>query len=258
MFPILYSFGPVRIFTYGFFLALAFIAALYVAGREAKRLGDSPEQIYDLGFYIVLAAIIGSRLLHVVLEWRYFASQPLDIFMLWKGGLAFQGGLILGVPVATFYIYRHRMPFWRTLDTLAVGTPLGQCIGRMGCFMAGCCYGKACSLPWGVTFNDPNTLARPQGVPLHPTQLYESLLTLGIFMVMLRLRHRQKFPGQLVGVYLLLAGAARFVVEFWRGDDRGPVLLWGMPSTQVIALGLMLAAVLFLGWRSRAVKVTAT
>ena len=122
--------------------------------------------------------------------------------------------------------------------------------------MAGCCYGQECHLPWAVTFNNPDTLA-PMGVSLHPTQLYESFLMLGVFFFLLWLRHRQKFPGQLLGTYLLLAGAMRFLVEFFRGDERGPVLLLGMPSTQVIALGLIVAAAIFLFWRSRAEKAPA-
>ena len=130
------------------------------------------------------------------------------------------------------------------------GHTLGQFIGRLGCFMAGCCFGRECHPPWAVTFNNPDTLA-PVGVPVHPTQLYESFLALGVFFFLLWLRHRQTFPGQMLGVYLLLAGVMRFIVEFFRGDERGPVLLLGMPSTQVVALGIMVGAAIFLFWRSR-------
>lgn len=251
MYPVLFSYGPFRIFTYGFFLALAFICSMYMAGREAKRRGGRPEQIYDLSFYCILAAIVGSRLFDVILKWDYFAAHPLEIFMLWKGGLAFQGGLILGLITMLVYIYRHQMPLWTTMDIMALATPLGQFIGRLGCFMAGCCFGRECHLPWAVTFNNPNTLG-PVGVPVHPTQLYESFLALGVFFFLLWLRHRQTFPGQMLGVYLLLAGVMRFIVEFFRGDERGPVLLLGMPSTQVVALGIMVGAAFFLFWRSRA------
>jgi phosphatidylglycerol:prolipoprotein diacylglycerol transferase len=256
MYPILFSYGPLRIYTYGFFLALAFLCSMYMAGREAKRRGGRPEQIYDLSFYSIVAAIIGSRLLDVVLKWNYYSAHPLEIFMIWKGGLAFQGGLIFGLLTILYYIYRHQMALWTTLDIMAVATPLGQFIGRLGCFMAGCCYGQECHLPWAVTFNNPDTLA-PMGVPVHPSQLYESFLMLGVFFSLLRLRHRQKFPGQILGTYLLLAGAVRFFVEFFRGDERGPVLLLGMPSTQVIALGLIVAAAIFLIWRSKAEKAHA-
>lgn len=256
MFPVLYNYGPITIFTYGFFLALAFISSMYVAGREAKRRGSSPHQIYDICFHGIIAAIIGSRLLDVILKWDYFSQHPLEIFMVWKGGLAFQGGLILGLLAVLFYIYRHQMPLWTTLDIMSLAMPWGQFIGRLGCFMAGCCFGKECHLPWAVTFNHPETLAL-RGVPLHPTQLYESFLSLGVFFFLLWFRHRQTFPGQILGVYFLLAGTVRFVVEFWRGDERGPVLFGGMASTQVIALGLALGAALFLLCRSRAFKAPA-
>jgi phosphatidylglycerol---prolipoprotein diacylglyceryl transferase len=256
MFPILFSYGHLRIYTYGFFLALAFLCSMYVAGREAKRRGGRPEQIYDLSFYGIVAAIIGSRLMDVILKWDYFSAHPLEIFMLWKGGLAFQGGLILGLITILFYIYRHQMALWTTLDIMAFATPLGQFIGRFGCFMAGCCFGRECHQPWAVTFNNPDTLA-PMGVALHPTQLYESFLALGVFFFLMWLRHRQRFPGQIIGIYLLLAGLVRFLVEFFRGDERGPVLLLGMPSTQVVALGIMLGAALFLVWRSQAASTQA-
>jgi phosphatidylglycerol:prolipoprotein diacylglycerol transferase len=251
MFPNLFSYGSFRIYTYGFFLAMAFLISMYVAGREAKRRGGRPEQIYDLSFYSIVAAIIGSRLMDVILKWDYFSAHPLEIFMMWKGGLAFQGGLILGLLIMVLYIHRHQMALWTTLDIMAFATPLGQFIGRLGCFMAGCCYGRECHQPWAVTFNHPDTLA-PMGVPVHPTQLYESFLSLGVFFFLMWLRHRQKFPGQIIGIYLLSAGVVRFFVEFFRGDERGPVLWLGMPSTQVVALGLILGATLFLVWRSQA------
>jgi phosphatidylglycerol:prolipoprotein diacylglycerol transferase len=253
MYPSLFSYGPFHIYTYGFFLALAFFCSMYMAGREAQRRGSRPEQIYDLSFYSIVAAIIGSRLLDVILKWDYFSAHPLEIFMLWKGGLAFQGGLIVGLLTILFYIQRHQMALWTTLDIMAVATPLGQFIGRLGCFMAGCCFGQECHHTWAVTFNHPDTLA-PMGVALHPTQLYESFLSLGVFFFLLWQRHRQRFPGQLLGTYLLLAGSVRFFVEFFRGDERGPVLMLGMPSTQIIALGILLGAALFLFWRSRVEK----
>jgi phosphatidylglycerol:prolipoprotein diacylglycerol transferase len=127
------------------------------------------------------------------------------------------------------------LPAWKTLDILALGLPLGQSVGRLGCFMAGCCYGKPTDLPWGVTFTHPETLG-PLGVKVHPTQLYESFLALGVFAVLYRLRARKQYDGQLVVTYFLLAGLVRFAVEFFRGDPRGPALLAGMPSTQALAL----------------------
>jgi len=249
MYPILLKIGPINIYTYGSLLCLAFLAALWVAGREAQRVGLPPGRIWDLGFYILVAALVGARALEVLLNLHRYVEKPLDIFKLWDGGLAFQGGLLLAFITALAYIRRHGLPVWGTLDALALGIPLGHSIGRVGCLMAGCCYGRPTDLPWAVTFTHPETLG-PRGVPVHPTQLYESLLYLGIFGFILWLRKRKSFQGELFGTYLLLAGLARFGVEFFRGDDRGPVIFAGMPVTQVVALitALVGAVLLILGF----------
>jgi phosphatidylglycerol:prolipoprotein diacylglycerol transferase len=237
--------GPINIYTYGSLLCLAFLVALWVAGREAQRMGLPPGRIWDLGFYLLVAAVVGARVLEVLLNLHRYLAKPLDIFKVWDGGLAFQGGLLLAFITALTYIRRHDLAVWSTFDALALGIPLGQSIGRIGCFMAGCCYGRPTDLPWGVTYTYPESLG-PLGVKVHPTQLYESLLVLGVFAVLYHLRTRKRFEGQLLGVYFLLAGLVRFGVEFFRGDPRGPALLAGMPVTQVTALGLALAGGVFL------------
>jgi phosphatidylglycerol:prolipoprotein diacylglycerol transferase len=261
MYPILYKFGPVHLYTYGFFLALAFLAAILVSGKEARRLGLPVGRFYDLCFYIILAAIIGSRLFYVIVNFGFFLQHPLKIFSLWEGGLVFHGGLIVAVAAAFFFIRRYSLPWRTTFDALAVGMPLGVALGRVGCFMAGCCFGKPTDVPWAVTFTDPNTLC-PLRVPIHPAQLYEAFLSLGIFGVILWLRKRKSYEGQLVLIYFLLAGLVRFTVEFFRAptslDPRGPELFLGMPLTQVLALGIALlsGAVLWWAWRRSLHKQT--
>jgi len=249
MHPILLKIGSINIYTYGSLLCLAFLAALWVAGREAQRVGLPPGRIWDLGFYLIAAAVVGARVLEVFLNLHRYLESPLDIFKVWDGGLAFQGGLLLGVIVVLAFTLHHRLPIWGTLDVLALGVPLGHSIGRIGCLMAGCCYGRPTDLPWAVTFTDPQTLG-PRGVPVHPTQLYESLLYLLVFGFILWLRKRKSFQGELFGTYLLLAGLARFAVEFFRGDPRGPAVVAGMPVTQVTALvtALVGAVLLILGF----------
>ena len=221
MHPILFEFGPIRLFTYGFFLALAFLSAIFIASREAKRLGLPVVQIYDLCFYAVVAALVGSRLLYVILDPRPFLAHPLKLFALWEGGLDFQGGLFLALVVAIFFIRRHQLPWRTTLDALGLGMPVGQFFGRIGCFMAGCCYGSPSHLPWAVTFTNPQTLC-PLHEPLHPAQLYEALLALGVFGVLTVLKTRKRFDGQLILAYFGLAGLVRFVVEFF----RSPTDMW--------------------------------
>jgi phosphatidylglycerol:prolipoprotein diacylglycerol transferase len=255
MHPILFEIGPIKIFTYGFLLAVAFLSAIFVAGREAKRLGIPPGRFFDLCFYLILAALVGSRLLYVFLELPTFMAHPLKIFALWEGGLVFHGGVILALLVAFYYIRRHSMPWRPTLDALAVGMPLGQFFGRLGCFMAGCCYGRPTEVPWAVTFTNPSTLC-PYRVPVHPAQLYEAFLALGVFGFLYWFRTRKRFDGQLILIYFCLAGLVRFVVEFFRSplDYRGPVFFGWMPLTQLMALGLFLVCgglLLFWSFRSQ-------
>jgi phosphatidylglycerol:prolipoprotein diacylglycerol transferase len=249
MHPVLFEFGPVRIFTYGFFLAVAFLSAVYLASREAGRLGLPVARFYDLCFYLILSAIVGSRLVYVLLEWPTFVAHPLKVFALWEGGLVFHGGVILALIIAFFYMRRHALPWRTTLDALALGSPVGQFFGRIGCFMAGCCYGSPSKVPWAVTFTNPESLC-PVKEPLHPAQLYEAFLALGVFGVLYSLRARKRFPGQLALTYLCLAGLVRFFVEFFRNpfDYRGPVLWGWMPMTQAIALAIAIISGVLLGW----------
>lgn len=249
MYPVLLKFGPIHIFTYGFFLALASLSAIYLSAREAKRQGLDQARFYDLCFYIVLGALVGSRLLYVFLELPTFLARPWRIFAIWEGGLIFHGGLVMAVAVAFYYMRRHSIPWRQAFDALAVGMPMGQALGRVGCFMAGCCYGAPSSLPWAVTFTNPETLC-PLRVPLHPSQLYESLLSLGVFGVVYSLRTRKRFNGQLMLTYFFLAGLVRFVVEFFRnpGDYRGPIIWADMPLTQVVALGIAVVSGILLWW----------
>ncbi len=253
MHPILFEYGSLKLYTYGFFLALAFLGAIFIAGREARRLGLPVETFFDLCFYAVVAALVGSRLMYVLLDFRTFLAHPLQIFAIWGGGLDFQGGVILALAEAIWFIRRRRLPWRPTLDALALGLPVGQFLGRIGCFMAGCCYGSPSTLPWAVTFTNPQTLC-PLRVPVHPAQLYEAFLSLGVvFGALSLLKTRKSYDGQLILAYFCLAGAVRFVVEFFRSplDYRGPTYFGWMPLTQLIALGMALVAGALLVWFGR-------
>lgn len=252
MHPILFEYGSLKLYTYGLFLALAFLGAIFIAAREARRLGLPVETFYDLCFYAVVAALAGSRLMYVVLDLPTFLAHPLKIFALWEGGLDFQGGVILAFAVAIWYIRRHRLPWRPTLDALALGMPVGQFFGRIGCFMAGCCYGSPSSLPWAVVFSNPQTLC-PLREPLHPAQLYESFLSLGVFGALTLLKTRKRYDGQMILAYFYLAGVVRFFVEFFRSlqDYRGPVYFGWMPLTQLIAFCLAVVAGVLLLWFGR-------
>lgn len=248
MHPVLFKLGPLTIHTYGVLIALAFLAGMFLAAREGKRKGLDPEKVMDLGLYILIAAIVGSRLLQVAVEYRYYLAHPIEIVEIWKGGLVFYGGFIGALFTAVWYLNKHSLPVWKVGDALAPSIALGQAIGRLGCFSAGCCYGAPTSLPWGVTFTDPDSLA-VLGVPVHPTELYESF---GMFLVFLGLwlyRKKAKFDGQLFWLYVLCYSVLRFLIEFVRGDiDRGVlhVASFELSTSQAIAIAAFLTAVVML------------
>lgn len=242
MYPVLFKFGPLTIYTYGFFVAMGVLSSILFARREGKRLGMDPDRITDLCFYIVIAAIVGSRLFYVAVNFGFFLSRPLDIFKIWNGGLVFYGGFIGAVVTALVFLHKTGMPLGKTADIAAMTIPLGHTFGRIGCFFAGCCYGRACSLPWAVTFYDPHSLA-PLNIPIHPTELYEAAGNLFIFLFLLLLHRRKKLDGRLFWLYMMSYGILRSIIEQFRGDDRGAFLFGQVSISQTI--GLSAAAVSF-------------
>ncbi len=245
MHPILFKLGSLTVYTYGFFIAMGFLAGISLAKKEAQRLGESPEKITDLCFYILLSAIIASRLFYVLINAEMFVSNPLEIFRIWNGGLVFYGGFIGAGLTTVYYLKKHEMPLWKTLDMLAPSLAIGHFLGRLGCFSAGCCYGKECHLPWAVTFSHPETLA-PAGVPLHPTQLYEAANNLMIFGILWMFRRRKKFDGQIFWLYVLIYGITRSVIEIFRGDSRGEFILGVISVSQAIGITFALTAAVML------------
>jgi len=244
MHPILIKLGPFTIYSYGFFLAIGFLLAIVYATREAKRVGVDPQKVSDMAFYLIVSALIGARLLFILTEFHDFVDNPLEVFKIWKGGLVFYGGFIGALLAGIWYVKRNNMPLWKTADIIAPAIALGQSLGRIGCFSAGCCYGREADVPWAVTFTDPNSLAR-LGVPLHPTQLYESALDLGIFLFLIAFRKRKTFDGQLIWLYTLLYAVARLIVESFRGDPRG--FVGGMLATsQLIGIVMIPISVFML------------
>ena len=238
--------GPFTLHTYGLLLAIAFLTGLYVASRQARKAGLDSNRVADLGIYVLIAGMLGAKLLLVVVDFPHYRANPDELLSIFQSGGVFYGGLLAALPVAAWYSRRHGLPGWATADALAPGVVIGQSIGRLGCFSAGCCFGKPASVAWAVTFRDAYAnryVGTPLDVPLHPTQLYESLLTLGIFFLLLRIASRKTFNGQVVVAYLALYAVARFVVEIYRGDAARGMVLGGLLSTsQLIAVLMLLAA----------------
>lgn len=246
MFPVLIKIGPITVHTYGFLIAVGFLIALALASREAKRLEIPHEGVVDIGFYALFTGIIGSRLFFVLTNWQHFSEHPVDILKIWEGGLVFYGGLLFAVPTVIWYAKKNSLPLWQTADIWAPSIAIGHAIGRLGCFCAGCCYGKpAEGLPWAVTFTDPDSLAII-GTPLHPTQLYESGAELLNFLILITLRQRQSFKGQLFLVYILNYSIIRSLVELFRGDEVRGFLFTGFSYSQAISATMFVTAVVLL------------
>jgi phosphatidylglycerol---prolipoprotein diacylglyceryl transferase len=232
MHPILFEVGGFPVYTYGVLLAAAYLLGLQFALVRARARGLDGNRVMDLGIWIIISALIGAKLLLLVVDFDTFRQDPGELLTLMRSGGVFYGGLIAAVAVAIWYMRRHGMALWSVSDAFAPGIALGHVIGRLGCFFAGCCYGRSTDAPWAVTFTNEyaaQNVGTPLNVAIHPTQLYEAGAELVILGALLLLERRGRtFPGRTFWSYMLMYGITRFVIEFYRGDPRGMV---GMLST---------------------------
>lgn len=244
MHPILFQLGPLTIHTYGVMLALGAALGAWALAVLARRAGLDQERVLSLALWTLLAGLAGARLTYLVLEPGPLWPQLRQFFMIWQGGLVFYGGLALAVPLGLILARRHRLPLPTLLDVFAPALALGQAFGRLGCFFSGDSYGRPWDGPWAVVFSDPHSLA-PQGVPLHPTQLYIAGSLFLIFALLWWLWPRRRFGGQIILLYGLLHGLARLIIEPLRGDWRGEPL-WGWLTPTGLFAALLAAACLAL------------
>ncbi len=257
MHPILFEVGDWPVYSYGVLLALAYLAGLQLAVIRARRAGLDGARIMDLGIYLIIAALVGAKLMLIAVDFHYFRQQPRELLSLVRAAGVFYGGLLAAFAVAVILIRRYRLPLWATTDVFAPGIALGHVVGRLGCLLAGCCYGKRTDLPWGITFTDPAAAANvgtPLGVPLHPTQLYEAGAELLILIFLLVTERRGRpFAGRTFWSYLLLYAVSRFVIEFYRGDDRG--MVGPLSTSQAVSLVVApIALVMLLKLRGRSAQ----
>ncbi len=250
MYPILFRLGGLTVYAYGFFVGLGFVVGFFLAARSARKQGVPFERVVDLFFYSLLSAVVGSRVLFVLLNFGSFRGNLLSIFKIWEGGLVFYGGLILAVGVSIVYMRWHRLPIWKLADLFSPPVALGLVFGRIGCFFAGCCYGKETFLPWAVTFRNRISLAR-LNVPLHPTQLYEAVFGLAIFLFLIWKAPRKAFDGQILWLFLFLYSVVRFFVEFLRDDPRGFFFKGLLSTSQAIGILLAIASLFMLFYLER-------
>lgn len=261
MHPVLFEINGFAIHTYGFMGAIGFLFLAGIALYRTRAMGLKPERTADLIFWSAVSGLLGSRVV--------FIAQNPEVFDSWTqwlnlrtGGLVFYGAVLFAIPTASLLLKRFGFPFFATWDVFATGFPLAHGFARLGCFGAGCCYGAPCEQPWAVTFTDPSSAARPLGVPLHPTQLYEAGFLFALFVVLQVVWYRRQWPGQVMLTYLVFYAIGRSVIETYRGDaSRGfflPQVLGEMLTySQGISLVLAVFAIVVFGVIARRVHTPA-
>jgi len=237
-------------------VSLGVLIGLWISVRNSAKLGINPDRAWDLGILVVLCGIVGSKALYIINEWSHYAANPSDIFSVstLQAGGVFSGGLIAALLAATWYMRCHGLPALRTTDAFAPGLALGHAIGRIGCFTAGCCYGKETHHWWGVTFTSlfaNQNAGTPLNVPLEPTQLFEAAVEFANFLFLMWLLKRRKFDGQVFATFAIIYGVARFFLEYLRDDPgRGSVFGGMITGTQLIAIGLVGGGLLIWWYKS--------
>jgi phosphatidylglycerol:prolipoprotein diacylglycerol transferase len=228
VFPELFSAGSFTVHTYGLLVALGVLASIILAEYMHRRTGGEPGRIIDMSFMVVLAGLLGARLIYVLVNFQYYTEKPLETLMLWKGGLVFYGGLIGGAGALIVLVHWYRLSIREMMDIGAAAVCIGHAFGRLGCFAAGCCYGRFTDLPWAVTFTNPDCLAvEVINEPVHPVQLYSFVFLSCLTVFLVWLHRRRSFPGQVAVTYIIFYCLFRFGVEFLRGDPRGTLEILG-------------------------------
>ena len=258
-----------KLHTYGLMIAIAFLVGMQLGVRNARQVDLSAERnfdqfILDLCFWILIAAMVGSRVLFIIVNWHDYADSPAKIFRVWEGGLVFYGGLIGAVLFSVYYCRKKSRDFFMVADILIPSVALGQFFGRLGCYAAGCCWGVAVDSDFfsAVQFPDGslayNSMLRTGAIGaealhtihVHPVQLYESLGTLTIFFVLQLTRPGKRFHGQVLLTYLFAYSILRASLEFIRGDkERGVYNVFGdvmFSTSQMISIGVATTAVTLL------------
>lgn len=237
--PVLLDLGFLKIYSWGFMVAVAFIVATILSAKEAKRKKIDHEKIYSLLIYIIIGAIIGSRIGYLLFDLNNIANF-LDIFKFWEGGLSFHGGFVGGILSGFFYVKKNRLNFWEIADVIAPSIPLAQAIGRIGCFLRGCCYGIETALPWGINY---------LGETRHPTQIYSSIALFLIFIFLSKQKYKKNFNGALFLTYIIIYSVFRFFIEFIRVEPR---VLFGLTGAQIVSIVFFVIAIfIFLRFKKK-------
>ena len=233
MLPEICHIGPFTIFSYGLMLVLAFFVCIYLASFQAKKEGVDPDTIFNICFFVFIFGIIGARIFYVLSDFSFYLHNPLEIIMLQHGGMAWFGGLIFGSAAAIVFIRKNKLGLLKTLDLIVPFVALAQAIGRIGCLLNGCCYGRPSE--FGLYFKIFDQV-------LIPTQLYSSLLLILIFFILRFIQDRKHALGQVFCAYLFLYSLKRFSIEFFRNDSPRP--FYGLTLFQVLSLAVFCVSLL--------------
>jgi phosphatidylglycerol---prolipoprotein diacylglyceryl transferase len=238
--PMLFHIGGLAVGWYGLLITTGIAVGTVVAARQAHVRGLAAQHIYDVALWVVIAGVIGARLFHVIDYWEYYAANPGALFALQQSGLAIYGAIVGGFLAIAVFAWRQGLSFWKLADVAVLGLPLGQVIGRIGCFINGCNYGYATELPWGVRWRASGAMVPDPNTAYQPAQLYEAVVAAGVFAVLWPLRKRVQADGILFLLYLILYSVTRFAISFTRPDN----LIWlGLRQAQLISLVLVAVAV---------------
>jgi phosphatidylglycerol---prolipoprotein diacylglyceryl transferase len=251
MHPTLVTFGTFAIHSYGLLLAIAFLASIQLFLARGRARGLPEDRLSTLSLWLLVLAIVGGRLLFVATHWDEYKGDPIGVFRLWEGGLMLYGGYVLAILGGILYVRRVRMPVWRVGDAAAPAMALGIGIGRLGCFLNGCCYGLPTKLPWGIQFPPESySSAVFPGAHLHPSQLLMSLSGFGLFVLLLAFDRKRRFDGWLFWSYIAMDAALRFVIDFTRYYDEtsfiGRIGSLSFNMNQLLSAGLIVTALIML------------
>jgi phosphatidylglycerol:prolipoprotein diacylglycerol transferase len=255
MHPILIDFGFFQLPSYGVLLACAVIVALWTLRLRADRAGLDGPRLVDFGLWLVVWALVGAKLLLVLVELPRYLRDPAAILGTIRAGGVFLGGFVAAVVAAVVLLRRYRLPALASFDVISPSLALGHAIGRIGCLMAGCCWGAACDLPWAITYTNPvaaENLGTPLHQSLHPFPVYSSLFNFALYGVLAVYFRRRPVAGSVFSTYLILYGIGRFLLEWTRGDAiRGFVLGGALSTSQLISIALVLSGVGLRVWIRR-------
>lgn len=249
MHPTAFKIGDLPIAWYGILLATGFMVGMWTAGRRGMKIGLNAEDISNLMMCLFVGGIVGAKLLFVI---NHLGQEPLKDLVLSRSGMVFHGAFFGACAAVWLFTRKVKMPMWATFDALAPSFALGHAFGRIGCFMTSCCYGKVCSVSWAVQFpigsmphqshvnQELIDRTATHSLPVHPTQIYESLLNLSTYILLAWLFRKRKFDGQVIAAYMLIYAVLRFGMEFLRADGRGALWFGTLTSGQGISILLLI------------------